>query len=331
MIFQDPWYIGLLIPLALAVLFYLRRRTEPGITFPSCAIIPRPRPSARLFWSEYIYILRLAAGILCVVALMRPQAPLEESLIQSEGIDIVLAVDLSGSMRAEDFTLKGKRANRLTVAKDVIGDFINSRQHDRIGVVAFAQRAYTVCPLTLDYAWLLENVERLEIGMIEDGTAIGSGLSSALNRLQESQAESKIVILLTDGRNNAGKISPQTAAEAAAALDVKVYTVGAGTHGNAPYPVQDFFGNTVYRSMPVDIDEETLQMISSKTGGTYFRATDTKSLKDIYKEIDEMERTTIEETGYLEFEELFPFFLIPALLLVVLEIVLKNTILRQLP
>jgi Ca-activated chloride channel homolog len=331
MIFQDPWYALLLIPLAVAIFFYRRLQKQPGITFSSCGLIPEVRKSARLFWTENIYVLRLLAGILCVVALMRPQAPLEESLMHTEGIDIVLAVDLSGSMRAEDFTLKGKRANRLAAAKDVISEFVHARGNDRIGVIAFAQRAYTVCPLTLDYAWLLENIERLEIGMIEDGTAIGSGLSSALNRLQDSQAKSTIVILLTDGRNNAGKVSPQRAAEAAAALGVKVYTVGAGTHGTAPYPVQDFFGNTVYRSLPVDIDEETLQMIASQSGGTYFRATDTKSLKNIYKEIDAMERTTIEEQGYLEFQELFPFFLIPALLLVLCEIILKNTLLRQLP
>jgi Ca-activated chloride channel family protein len=306
-------------------------RKDPGLRFSSAALLMQQRKSARIFWSEHVYLFRVIAGLLCIIALARPQSPLEQTQVQSEGIEIVLAVDISGSMLAEDFTVKGQRANRLAAVKEVIADFIEGRRNDRIGVVAFAARAYTVCPLTLDYAWILENVERLEVGMIEDGTAVGSGLSSALNRLSESEAKSKIVILLTDGRNNAGTVTPQVASEAAKALGIKVYTIGAGTRGNAPYPMQDIFGNTVYRAMPVDIDEETLQKIAQETGGLYFRATDTKSLKNIYDEIDRMETTKIEEKGYLEYRELFPYFLIAALIILFLEIVLGNTVLRQLP
>jgi Ca-activated chloride channel family protein len=268
---------------------------------------------------------------LIIFALARPQSPLEESKIQTKGIDIVLALDVSTSMLAEDFTLGGKRQNRLAVVKDVVKDFIKGRQNDRIGMVAFAARAYTVCPLTLDYGWLFENLERVKIGMVEDGTAIGSGLSSALNRLQDTRAKSKVIILLTEGRNNAGKISPLTAAEAAKALKVKVYTIGAGTRGLAPYPVKDFFGNKIYQPIKIDLDEETLTRIALKTEAKYFRATDTKSLREIYKEIDKLEKTPIEEKGYLEYKELFSTFLISGLGLLFLEIILNNTILRKIP
>ena len=203
-----------------------------------------------------------------------------------EGVDIVLAVDVSGSMLAEDFTLGNARANRLAVVKSVVRDFVASRPVDRIGLVLFGARAYTQCPLTLDHGWLLQNLERAEVGMIEDGTAIGAGLATAVNRLRASTAKSKLVVLLTDGQQNAGRTTPQTAAEAAAALGIKVYTVGAGTRGMAPFPATDLFGNKVYRPMQVDVDEDTLKKVATATGGRYFRATDTQSLRDIYAEID---------------------------------------------
>jgi len=215
--------------------------------------------------------------------------------------------------------------------KDVVENFIQGRKNDRIGIVAFAARAYTTSPLTLDYGWLLENLKRVRIGMIEDGTAIGSGLSVALKRLENTKAKSKIVILLTDGINNAGKISPSLAAEAAKALKVKVYTIGAGTKGMAPYPMKDFFGNTVYQPVKIDIDEDSLINIASKTEGKYFRATDTKSLKEIYAEIDRMEKSPIEEKGYMEYRELFPIFLSIAMVFLLLEVLLRNTILRRIP
>jgi len=275
--------------------------------------------------------LRLLVFIFLALALVKFRLPIEESKIQTEGIDIILALDTSTSMLAEDFTLRGKRANRLDVIKNVVENFIQGRKNDRIGIVAFAARAYTVSPLTLDYGWLLENLKRIKIGMIEDGTAIGSGLSVALRRLENTKAKSKIVILLTDGINNAGKISPFLAAEAAKALKVKVYTIGAGTKGMAPYPMKDFFGNTVYQPVKIDIDEDSLINIASKTEGKYFRATDTKSLKEIYAEIDRMEKSPIEEKGYMEYRELFPIFLSIAMVFLLLEILLRNAILRRIP
>jgi len=289
------------------------------------------KPTPKVTLSQNLIFLRLASLVFIVFALARPQSPIKEERIETEGIDIVLALDVSGSMLAEDFTLQDKRTNRLSVVKEVVKDFIQERESDRIGMVVFASRAYTAAPLTLDYNWLLQNLERVKVGMIEDGTAIGSGLASALNRLKSTKAKSKIVILLTDGRNNAGKISPLTAAEAASSLGVKVYTIGAGTKGLAPFPVADFFGRTVYQKVKIDIDEDTLKEIAEKTKAKYFRATDTESLKKIYQEINKMEKTSIEERGYSQYRELFSLFLIPGLLLLLGEIILTNTVVRRFP
>ncbi|RLB91645.1 MAG: aerotolerance regulator BatA [Deltaproteobacteria bacterium] len=331
MSFRDPLFL-LLIPLVLAGAYYLRnRKIKASLTFPTDRILKQVRPSPKVLFSKNIYLLRIIALCLIAAALARPQSPVEESRIQTEGIDIVLALDVSTSMLAEDFTLQGKRVNRLDAVKDVVQSFIEGRKNDRIGLIAFAGRAYTVSPLTLDYSWLLQNLERVKIGMIKDGTAIGLGLASSLNRLKDTKAKSKVVILLTDGRNNAGDISPSLAAEAARALGIKVYTIGAGTKGLAPYPVRDFFGNKVYQSVKIDIDEDSLMDIAAKTGAKYFRATDTKSLRKIYGEIDKMEKTPIEEKGYLEYKELFTGLLSIALALVLLEVGLSNTILRRIP
>jgi Ca-activated chloride channel family protein len=331
MIIQNPSFL-LLIPLAAVIIYYsLRKNKSPGIRFSSEQFLTIGSPTFKTILSRYIWVLRLLVFVFFALALARFRLPIEESKIQTEGIDIILALDTSTSMLAEDFTLHGKRANRLDVVKDVVENFIRGRKNDRIGLVAFAARAYTASPLTLDYGWLFENLKRIKIGMIEDGTAIGSGLSVALKRLQNSKAKSKIVILLTDGINNAGKISPSLASEAAKALKVKVYTIGAGTKGMAPYPMKDFFGNTVYQPVKIDIDEESLINIASKTEGKYFRATDTKSLKEIYAEIDRMEKSPIEEKGYMEYRELFPIFLTIALALLLLEVLLRNTILRKIP
>ncbi|MCD6137870.1 MAG: VWA domain-containing protein [Deltaproteobacteria bacterium] len=331
MSFRDPLFL-LLIPLVLAGAYYLRnRKIKASLTFPTDRILKQVRPSPKVLFSKNIYLLRIIALCLIAAALARPQFPLEESRIQTEGIDIVLALDVSTSMLAEDFTLQGKRVNRLDAVKDVVQSFIEGRKNDRIGLIAFAGRAYTVSPLTLDYSWLLQNLERVKIGMIKDGTAIGLGLASSLNRLKDTEAKSKVVILLTDGRNNAGDISPSLASETARALGIKVYTIGAGTKGLAPYPVRDFFGNKVYQSVKIDIDEDTLMDIAAKTGAKYFRATDTKSLRKIYSEIDKMEKTPIEEKGYLEYKEFFTGLLSIALALVLLEVGLSNTILRRIP
>jgi Ca-activated chloride channel family protein len=329
--FQNPWLFTLL-PVVLALAFYSRKRGQsPSFLFSSGELVKGLKQTWRIKLSKGAFLLRAVALILIVIALCRPQSMIKETEIHAEGIDIVLAIDTSTSMRAEDFQLDGKRANRLEAVKDVVKEFIRNRHDDRIGIIAFAARAYTVSPLTLDYGWLMRNLERVEIGMIEDGTAIGSGISSALNRLKDTEAKGKVVVLLTDGRNNAGRISPVTAAEAASSLNIKVYTVGAGTKGLAPYPTKDFFGNIVYQPVRIDIDDERLKKIAEKTDANYYRATDTESLRNIYREIDRLEKTPIEERGYIRYKELFSLFLIPALILLIMEVVFKNTLLRKIP
>jgi len=329
--FQTPWFF-ILIPAAVFLAIYSKRIEKvPAFLFSTHKILDGLGGTLRSRLSSGMPLLRMAALVLLICALAGPQEMIEDSKIETEGIDIVLAVDTSTSMLAEDFETEGVRTNRLEAVKAVVKEFISKRQSDRIGIIAFAGRAYTVSPLTLDYGWLMQNLERLKIGMIEDGTAIGSALSTSLKRLKDTEAKSKVVVLLTDGRNNAGRISPLTAAEAAGALKVKVYTIGAGTKGLAPYPAKDVFGNTVYRPVRIDIDEKTLKGIAQKSGARYFRATDTESLREIYKEIDELEKTKIEEKGYVEYRELFHFFLIPGLFLLIAEFVLKNTLLRRIP
>lgn len=277
-------------------------------------------------------LLRCITVALLVIALARPQKGKEETKVAAEGIDIILAVDVSGSMKAEDFQMDGKRRNRLYVVKNVVRDFIEGRHNDRIGIVAFARQPYTLCPLTLDYDWLIQQLDRAKIGMVKGGTAIGSAIAASTNRLRESIAKSKIIILLTDGRNNAGRIDPITAAEAARALNVKVYTIGAGTKGLAPIPVRNTLtGSRIYEQFKMDIDDESLREIAVKTGGTYFRATDTDSLRNIYKEIDSMEKVKIEATEYREYEEFYPYLLIFAIIIFLVEIMLSNTRFRRLP
>jgi len=331
MIFQNPWILILLPITALLIMLSKRGEVSPSFQFSTVELLNGLRTTFKVRLLNGLFFLRIAVLFLIIIALGRPQLMLEETKQEAEGIDIVLAVDTSTSMLAEDFELGGNRANRLEVVKDVVKNFINNRSFDRIGVVAFASSAYTISPITLDYGWLMQNMDRVKIGMIEDGTAIGSGISSALNRLKDTEAKSKVVILLTDGRNNAGKLSPLTAAEAASALNIRIYTIGAGSKGMVPYPTKDMFGNTVYRRVKIEIDENTLKKIADKTDARYFRATDTESLRNIYEEIDELEKTIIEEKGYTEYIELFHLFLIPGLLLLLIEIVLKNTLLRRIP
>jgi Ca-activated chloride channel family protein len=278
-----------------------------------------------------LMVIRAAALALLIIALARPQAPLSRQRIFKGGIDIVLVLDTSTSMEALDFTIGNKRYNRLYVVKQVVENFIAERANDRIGMIAFAGRPYVVCPLTLDHQWLLSNLERVKIGMVEDGTAVGSSITAALNRLKSSTAKTKIMILLTDGRNNAGKISPLTAAEAARALGVKIYTIGAGSIGEVPIPVQDALGRQVLGYASIDIDESSLAKIADITQGHYFRATDTDSLKEIYAQINKLEKTPFKQPVYERYEELFPRFLLAALALMAIEIILAYGILIQVP
>jgi len=327
----DPWFLVLLALVPLLLPWSRRVHRRAAIRFPTLATLRAVAPAGATHRRTILGLLRGAALVLLVLALARPQAGNATAKVHREGVDVALTVDVSGSMLAEDFTLDGKRASRVDAVKAVVKEFVAARPEDRIGLVLFAARPYTQCPLTLDHGWLLQNLERAEVGMIGDGTAIGSALATAVNRLRASTAKSKFVVLLTDGQQNAGRITPQTAAEAATTLGVKVYTVGAGTRGLAPYPATDFFGNKVYRPMQVDIDETTLQKIASTTGGHYFRATDTKSLKDIYAEIDRSEKTAFESPEFVDYRELYPWLAWPALGLLLAEIGLAETVFRKLP
>jgi Ca-activated chloride channel family protein len=266
-----------------------------------------------------------------VVGLSRPQFGHGRTEAQASGIDVVLALDVSGSMQALDFKLDGQPANRIDVVKSVVAKFIQERPNDRIGLVAFAGAPYLVSPLTLDHDWLQQNLGRVQVAGVEDGTAIGSAIATCVNRLRSTPAKSKVVVLLTDGMNNSGKISPAAAAEAAKALGVKVYTIAAGVRGEAPVPVKDNFGNTQLVMAKVDVDEETLQKIAAGTGGKFYRATDTDSLKHIYAEINRLETTTQTVRKFERYQELFAWALIPALGVLGLAVGLEQTRYRRLP
>ncbi len=331
MIFKDPLVL-IFLPFILAfVLWASRQNRVPALRFSSGDLVSSLAVTWKIRFARLPFYFRLVAIILFILALAGPRSVLEEVKHEMEGIDIVLAIDGSGSMAAEDFTLKGRRYNRLEVVKDVVKEFIDARSSDRLGLVAFGGLAYTVSPLTTDYTWLKTNLDRVTLNMMEDGTAIGSAISASLSRLAKSEAKSKLIILLTDGVNNRGKVDPLSSAKAAKALGVKIYTIGAGTNGTAPFPIQDIWGRQGYQNIQVEIDEQTLKTIADTTGGRYFRATDTDSLRQIYKEIDRLEKTKIEETGYREYKELFGYFLVAGLLLLFSALVLENTLLLRLP
>lgn len=331
MTLAHPYFLLLLLALPFFAWLKGRQGEEAAFLYSSIQLVRGIVGLTRSRVGQILLRLRWLALGLFIVALARPQIGEGETKITASGIDIVLAIDLSGSMAAEDFMVKGERVSRLAIAKDVLEKFISKRPSDRIGLVAFAGRAYIAAPLTLDHDFLLQNLHRLDLGTIEDGTAIGSGLSAALNRLRELKSKSKIVILMTDGQNNAGKVPPLTAAEAAETLGVKVYTIGVGTQGTAPMPVTDVFGRKVYRSMAVDIDEETLKAIAQKTKGKYYRADSTETLREIYEEIDKLEKTEIQIKKYQRYRELFPWVVLSGLTVLLLEIILGNTVWRKLP
>ncbi len=266
------------------------------------------------------------------MALAQPRLAKSTTEIKASGVDIVVALDLSGSMISEDFEVRGQRVNRFDMARSVLKDFIDQRPNDRIGMVFFASQAYIGTPLTLDHDFLQANLDRLEIGTInENSTAIGDGLGTAINRLRDLKAKSKLVILMTDGQNNAGRLDPVQAAEAAAAMKVKVYTVGIGERGLAPMPV--FMGGQKvgYQNVRVDIDEATLQKIAEKTGGKYYRADNAERFRQIYAEIDKLEKTDASIRKYSQFQELFPWLAAAGLALLLIELVLAHTAFRRLP
>jgi Ca-activated chloride channel family protein len=269
---------------------------------------------------------------LCIVALAGPRFANDETETKASGVDIMLVLDLSWSMMALDMSGPNERVSRFDIASQVLEDFVRRRPSDRLGLLVFSAVPYLASPLTLDHDFLLQNLERLEIATQDkDGTAIGSALAAALNRLREVKSKSKIVILMTDGQNNAGKVPPLTAAEAAETLKVKVYTIGVGTRGMAPMPYIDPFGRKGTIPQPVDIDEDTLKEIAKRTGGRYYRADNTEALRSIYDEIDGLEKTEVQVKKYQRYREVFPLAALPGLVLLLLEIILNHTVWRKLP
>ena len=329
--FAHPWLLLLLLAIPVLALLKGGRGSAPSVVFSSIAPLQTLGKARRTKAGGWLTSLLLLGLALLIVALARPQLGRTLSQVEASGIDIMLALDVSGSMVAEDFTIGGQRTNRLEVVKQVTEKFIGARPNDRIGIVCFAGRPYLVSPLTLDHDWLLQNLERVKIGLVEDGTAIGSALASSSNRLKNRDAKSRIVVLLTDGDNNAGKVSPSTAAEAAKALGIKVYTICAGTRGYAPVPVQDPFGRRVYRNVKVEVDEESLKQIAEIANGKFYRATDTKTLTEIFEEIDRLEKSTVEMRQYKQYRDLFPWFLGAGFAVILLQMIFAETVGRRLP
>lgn len=326
MTFAHPYFFLLLLLVPLAIWLYLWREKRPATFTLSTIGAFRGRKVSwrtRLCWLPFA--LALLAFISGVVALARPQSSNAYSTESTEGINIVLALDISGSMLAKDL-----QPNRFEAAKSVAGEFVSSRPYDNIGLVVFAGESYTQCPLTTDHAVLLNMINSVEMGLVNDGTAIGSGLATAVNRLKEIKEGSKVVILLTDGTNNSGTIAPVTAAEIAASFGIRVYTIGVGTMGEALYPIQTYLG-VEYVSMPVEIDEVSLKQIASATGGQYFRATDNNSLHKIYEEIDQLEKVKLKVESFTQKEELFPPYLWAALILLFAALLLRSTLFRRMP
>ncbi len=332
MTFAHPYLLLLLLLLPLAAWLKGKRGQPPAFVYSSVQLVRAVLNVSRSRAGGLLSSLRWLVLALFIIALAQPRFTKSETKVTASGVDIVVAFDMSGSMAAEDFELRGQRLNRLNMAREVLKKFIEKRPSDRIGLVVFATEAYTATPLTLDHDFLLQNLDRLEIGSIPaNQTAIGSALSTALNRLRELKSKSKIVILMTDGQNNAGKVAPLTAAEAAQALHVKVYTIGVGTRGMAPVP-QLYNGQKLgYRMEPVDIDEDTLQQIAKMTNGKYYRADNAERFQAIYAEIDKLERTEADIKKFAQHRELFAWFVTCGLGVLMLEVILGHTVWRRLP
>ncbi len=331
MTFAHPYLLLLLLLLPILAWLQGKRGQNSAFLYSSVKLVKPISGLAKSNAGKVLLMLRWLSLALFIVALAQPRLIKGESTNRASGIDIAVAIDLSGSMAAEDFELENKRVNRLVIAKDVLKNFIEKRRNDRIGLIAFAGRAYIASPMTLDHDFLLQNLDRLYLGMIEDRTAIGSGLTASLNRLRDLQSKSKIVILMTDGVNNAGKVPPLTAAEIAETLKVKIYTIGVGTRGTAPMPVTDPFGRKMYQQVPVDIDEETLTKVAERTGGKYYRADNAESFRKIYAEIDRLEKTEFEAKKFRQYEELCTWVILAGLFVLMLEIILTQTVWRKLP
>ncbi len=319
--FAQPYWFALLLFLPWFI-YWQHKQQQPAVRVSIFNASQYPA-NWRVRWQPRLIILRYLAYLLFVIALARPQQINQWQTIQSEGIDIVLSLDISGSMLAEDF-----EPNRLEAAKKLAAEFTEQRVGDRLGLVIFSGESFSQCPLTTDRRVMQEQLQQLRSGLLEDGTAIGMGLATAVDRLRQQKTKSKIIILLTDGVNNAGLIDPITALDVAKAYGIKVYTIGIGTQGEAPIPVTDEFGQTQMRTMPVQIDEALLQKIANETGGRYFRATSNQTLREVYNDIDQLEKTQLNISNYRQHSERFHPWLAAALVLILLEFILRHTIFR---
>lgn len=329
MVFAYPWFgvLALLVPLAI----YYSSKTKSRIRFSSIAILKKAQLTGpRIHPRQILFVLRALVLILFTFALCRPQTGKTFTEVTSEGVDIMLALDTSGSMKALDFKRQGKPVERVEIVKEVVRDFVKMRKGDRMGLIVFGDEAFTQCPLTLDHGILMDFIDKIEIGMAGQGTAVGSAVGVGVTRMKDLKAKSKILILLTDGSSNAGSITPIKAAELAQKYDIKIYTIGVGTNGKAPFLVDSFFGKK-YVYQKVDIDEKTLREIAQITGAAYYRAQNKDELKGIYEKIDALEKTEVKIKEYTEYNEVFHWFLLPAILLLLLEILLSQTWLRKLP
>jgi Ca-activated chloride channel family protein len=325
--FADPWYLaGLALIPVLVVWYIIRGRTATShYRFPTLLAFARLKPTLRVRLRHLPFVFRMIVLAALVVGLARPQTTSRGENIYSEGIDIALLLDISGSMLAEDL-----QPNRVEAAKEVAQNFIDGRKNDRIGLVIFSGQSFTQCPLTLDYRVLKNQLRQVKPGMVEDGTAIGLAIAQGVNRLKDSKTKSKVMILLTDGVNNRGEIDPITAAQIAQTFGIRIYAIGVGTQGEAPYPVMTPFGKR-YQNVPADVDEKALQQIADITGGQYFRATNNRTLKQVYAEIDRLEKSRIEVKAYRSYTELFYGWAFAGFIALLLEFSLSGSVLRKLP
>lgn len=325
--YENPHILWLLLVLVPMVAYYVFRTWQGRATVQISSIEgAATRRTYRYYMRHIPFVLRMCVVALLIVAMARPQSSENKTNVNAEGIDIVMALDISGSMLARDF-----EPDRITAAKEITSQFIIERSTDRIGLVVFAGEAFTQSPLTTDHVSLVNLLNEIQSGMIEDGTAIGNGLATAVNRLKESEAPSKVIVLLTDGVNNSGQIDPLSAADIAVEYGLRVYTIGVGTEGVAPYPAIDPWGNMTYQMAKVEIDEKLLQEISDKTGGKYFRATDNTKLAEIYAEINKLEKAKIEVENFTKYSEVYHPFLLLALTLLLIELLCRYIIFRQIP
>ncbi len=338
--FAQPWFLLLL--LAIPLLAWFRGRTGPAaaLTFSSTAALRSLGKSSAARVGKILRALMLLGLAFFAIAMARPQLGKSLTQVEASGIDIMLALDVSGSMLTKDFTIGGEQATRIDAIREVTRKFIEARPNDRIGIIAFAGRPYVVSPMTLDHDWLLKNLERVKIGLVEDGTAIGSGMSAAANRLNDKRSKSRVIVLLTDGENNTGKIPPNTAAEAIKALKIHFYAIGAGINGVAPTPVfnpqngkpvTDMFGNILYQNQRVHFNEAGLKEVAKIADGQFYRATDTQSLEQIFTDIDKLEKTTVSVKKYQQYRDLFPALVATGLGLLLAQLLLAQTIWKKLP